>query len=218
MFWSAEGNLTLVLILLTVLVFVIYPLTTAGMGSRAGVMVCALLLIAGVPTVARFSKAAGWANRFLAAGWVGVEMVIQFSPSFSLLVVESCLVILALLFLEIILTIQVFGPGAITAHRIRGAIAIYLLLGLSWAWIYRFILLLAPGAIVYNGASDHPLVAGTNLLYFSFTTLTTVGYGDIAPVHAIARSLANLEALTGQLYPAIFIGRLVTLAGSPDRK
>jgi hypothetical protein len=49
------------------------------------------------------------------------------------------------------------------------------------------------------------------LLYFSFTSLTTMGYGDITPVHPLARSLANLEALIGQLYPAILIARLVSM-------
>jgi len=50
-----------------------------------------------------------------------------------------------------------------------------------------------------------------SLVYFSFVTLTTVGYGDITPVHPIVRSLSNLEALVGQLYPAILIGRLVAM-------
>jgi hypothetical protein len=53
-------------------------------------------------------------------------------------------------------------------------------------------------------------VAG-NLIYFSFVTLTTIGYGDIVPVHPYARGLANLEAVIGQLYPATLLARLVTL-------
>jgi len=57
------------------------------------------------------------------------------------------------------------------------------------------------------GGSERP-----DFIYFSFVTLTTVGYGDVTPVHPVARSLAVAEALTGQLYPAILIGRLVTLA------
>ncbi|HCL83429.1 MAG TPA: hypothetical protein DIC22_05605, partial [Chitinophagaceae bacterium] len=51
----------------------------------------------------------------------------------------------------------------------------------------------------------------TEFMYFSLTTLTTVGYGDITPVNEYARSLANLESLTGQLYPAILIARLVSM-------
>jgi hypothetical protein len=51
----------------------------------------------------------------------------------------------------------------------------------------------------------------SNLIYFSFATLTTTGYGDVFPVHPIARSLCNLEAVIGQLYPATLLARLVTL-------
>ena len=57
---------------------------------------------------------------------------------------------------------------------------------------------------------DNLAVAG-NLIYFSFVTLTSVGYGDIAPLHPYARSLANIEAIIGQLYPATLLARLVTL-------
>jgi hypothetical protein len=52
---------------------------------------------------------------------------------------------------------------------------------------------------------------GSALLYFSFTTLTTAGYGDITPVHPLARNLANLESVVGQLYPATLLARLVSL-------
>ena len=51
----------------------------------------------------------------------------------------------------------------------------------------------------------------SQLIYYSCSTLTTLGYGDIVPINPFARSLANLEAFFGQLYPAILIGRLVTL-------
>jgi Ion channel len=57
---------------------------------------------------------------------------------------------------------------------------------------------------------DDPTVTA-NLIYFSFVTLTSTGYGDIVPIHPIARSLANLEAIIGQLYPATLLARLVTL-------
>jgi hypothetical protein len=56
------------------------------------------------------------------------------------------------------------------------------------------------------------------LIYYSFVTLTTVGYGDITPLHPTARSLAMAEALIGQLYPAILIARLVSLRITPSRE
>ena len=95
-----------------------------------------------------------------------------------------------------------------TLHRVQGAVAAYLLLGLVWGYAYQLVAALAPGAFanaVATPGQDH------NLIYFSFVTLTTVGYGDVTPVHPAARSLALMEALTGQLYPAILLARLVTL-------
>ncbi len=55
------------------------------------------------------------------------------------------------------------------------------------------------------------LAVASNLIYFSFVTLTSIGYGDIVPVHPFARALANVEAIIGQLYPATLLARLVTL-------
>jgi Ion channel len=67
-----------------------------------------------------------------------------------------------------------------------------------------------PNAFAGLSVSDSPAL-GSNMLYFSFGTLTTAGSGDIAPVHPIARSLVNIEAMIGQLYPATLLARLVTL-------
>jgi len=103
----------------------------------------------------------------------------------------------------------------VTAQRVQGAVAAYLLLGLAWAAAYAFVAALAPGAFATaRPESTH----SRSYLYFSFVTLTTLGYGDITPVHHAARSLAMLEALTGQLYPAILIARLVTLHTQHDAK
>jgi hypothetical protein len=103
-----------------------------------------------------------------------------------------------------------FKPGVVTFHRVQGSVAVYLLLGLAWAHAYFLVALIHPGAFNTPPAAD-----GINempqFVYYSFVTLTTVGYGDITPIHPFARSLATLEALVGQLYPAILIARLVSL-------
>ncbi|HVM79628.1 MAG TPA: potassium channel family protein [Stellaceae bacterium] len=104
----------------------------------------------------------------------------------------------------------VFGPGRVTAHRIQGAIVVYLHVALIFTYLYAVVLIFEPGAFGDAIATSDPSV-GAKVLYFSFTTLTTVGYGDITPVHPLARSLSNLEAIIGQLYPATLLARLVTL-------
>lgn len=105
----------------------------------------------------------------------------------------------------------VFGPGVITTHRVLGAIVLYLDFGIMCSSGYRLIWDLVPNSLtgVPEGATSWQ-AAGT-ILYFSFTTLTTIGFGDIVPVHPVARALTNLEGIFGQLYPATLLARLITL-------
>ena len=111
---------------------------------------------------------------------------------------------------------RVFGEGRINMHRIQGAVAAYLLIGITWSGFYRLLVYFDGGAIGMPSVSDERSLMST-LVYFSFATLTTVGYGDVTAVHTAARSLAMLEALTGQLFPAVLIARLVSMEVSHRR-
>jgi voltage-gated potassium channel Kch len=107
--------------------------------------------------------------------------------------------------------LEVLKKGPITLHRVQGAVAVYLLFGLIWAFAYDLVILHAPQAFHADELTIQHAPLTPTLIYFSFTTLTTVGYGDITPIHPIARSLAMLEAFVGQLFPAILIARLVAM-------
>jgi voltage-gated potassium channel Kch len=115
---------------------------------------------------------------------------------------------------------RIFRAGRVTVHRISGAVAAYLLIGLVFAFIYDAIELVAPGSFGFATPELRNVDAENPMAYFSFTTLTTVGYGDVTPQSSLARSLANLEALIGQLFPTILIARLVALEllPQPDAK
>jgi voltage-gated potassium channel Kch len=104
----------------------------------------------------------------------------------------------------------VYAPGQITYHRVVGATMLYLTIGVLFAALYAFLSTLTPDA--FRGLATSPHVSlHTEVVYFSFVTLTTVGYGDIIPLDPLIRSLSNLEAIIGQLYPATVIARLVSL-------
>jgi ion channel len=105
----------------------------------------------------------------------------------------------------------VLAPGPITAHRVLGAIVLYLNFGMIAAAIYRVIWDLDPAAFGGIAPDATPGQVNGILVYFSFVTLTTTGYGDIFPVNACARGIANLEGIIGQLYPATLLARFVTL-------
>ena len=105
----------------------------------------------------------------------------------------------------------VYAPGRITFHRVQGAFVLYLNLATIFAAASSLIWELSPAAFAHVQTplgGPHELAT---MLYFSFTTLTTTGYGDIVPVDPFARSLANLESVLGQFYLAITVARLVTL-------
>jgi Ion channel len=95
------------------------------------------------------------------------------------------------------------------------SISAYVMLGLIWTIAYWLVDQLTPGAFAFNTSIGTHSMSGFNAFYFSFVTLSTVGYGDITPVSKIARMLAALEAMTGLLYVAVLIARLVSLYSSP---
>jgi hypothetical protein len=105
----------------------------------------------------------------------------------------------------------VYAPGRITSHRLQGAVVLYLSLATIFASVYGLIWELSPGAFANLLAQAGGREEVAAMLYFSLTTLTTTGYGDIVAVDPFARSLANLEAVVGQFYLAITVARLVTL-------
>lgn len=104
----------------------------------------------------------------------------------------------------------VFGPGSVNYHRIIGAVLLYLAIGLVFVALFTFIGLADPKAFSGLSVGDRTSLL-SELIYFSFVTLTTVGFGDIVPVNPLARGLCNIEAIFGQLYPATLLARLVTL-------
>lgn len=104
----------------------------------------------------------------------------------------------------------VLAGGRITAHRVVGAVLLYMLVAMIFVSLYLFVGEALPGAFKNLEIVDSPHLAA-DMIYFSFVTMTSVGYGDIVPVHPIARSLCNLESICGQLFPAILIAGLVSL-------
>ncbi len=110
----------------------------------------------------------------------------------------------------LVLVRYIFLTRAVTRDVLYAATSVYLLLGAIFVPIYGLLETLWPGSFVDNAAPDAP-VAWQQLLYYSYTSLTTMGYGDVLPVSWWARSLATAEAVIGVLYIAILMGRLVGL-------
>ena len=103
---------------------------------------------------------------------------------------------------------QVLFSGPVDANKIVGAICIYLLVGLIWALLYLFLAQAIPDA--FNGLEQRVWYDNfANAVYYSYVTLTTLGYGDISPVSPLARFLVYIEAIIGVFYMAILVASLI---------
>jgi hypothetical protein len=110
----------------------------------------------------------------------------------------------------------VFQRNVMTADKLYGAAAGYLMLGVLWGYLYAIGNHLQPGSFAFGGTVASPLFG--DLLYFSFTTLTSTGFGDAVPLRRFVRGLCVLEQLVGALFLAILIARLAGVypPGRPD--
>jgi hypothetical protein len=97
----------------------------------------------------------------------------------------------------------VFGPGRVNYHRIVGAILLYLTVGATFVAFYTFVGLMVPGAFTGVSFDDNPALP-SNLIYFSFVTLTSTGYGDIVPVHPMRAASPILKASSGNSTPRLY--------------
>lgn len=208
---DSDHSLAGLLLLLVVYGFFVYPL--AGKDGRTDALAAwsfSLVLLLGVMATTRH-KGARFGMIVLAGTAFTSHWLHFFFREHAMHIVCALAAALFYLVLAALITARVFRSGGISVFRIFGAIAVYLLIGILWGEIYIFIYLLAPESFYFDPSTQHGEPPLSELIYFSFTTLTTLGFGDIVPVHPIARSMATLEALLGQLYPAVLLARLVTL-------
>lgn len=207
-FWEQDRGLSVLL------VFLILAILAGGPSERQGALarfvlsvLLALVLGTGVLAVSH-RRWAAFAAGIVAVVAVATEWIRQWSPTPTLEAAAALSAFVCISILAAVVLYQVLRSGRITLHRIVGSVVAYLLLGFAWGEMYRALSTAVPDAFV-NAAGV--VLQHAHYQYFSIVTLTTLGYGDITPVHPFARSLAMLEALTGQLFPAILIARLVSM-------
>lgn len=138
-------------------------------------------------------------DMMLTLEWIGSTVA-------PILVVQ---IIYALFFSSAALLIlqRILQASRVTMDTVRGGVCVYLLLGYFWALLYSIVYTLDENSFSSELVTETSYL---NVLYFSFVTLTTLGFGDIVPVTEVASVLTVLEALVGQIYPAIFIALLVS--------
>ncbi len=117
-------------------------------------------------------------------------------------------------YILVVLFRHLLHSRVVEAEILYGAIACYLLISYVWAFLYQILYILDPGAFSYGA---HEALTFYDFLYYSFITITTLGYGDLLPATNHAKSLAVVEAIVGVFYTALVIARLVSLYGAQAR-
>ncbi len=190
--YSEEGQLSqLVLTFLTSLMLLsaIYAVS-----HRRALMIFAIGL--SVPAVA-----GGWLSALLQIQWltVGVNLTVIVYLTFTMVVVLGYI-------------LERHQSAKTTLDLIYAAISIYLMLGIAWSFLFMLVETIQPGSFFVRPEQNlDGILNQADFIYYSFATLTTLGYGDITPATPHVRSLAILEAVTGTLYIAVLIARLVGL-------
>ncbi len=211
-FWSGDLGLTLVTLSLIILIFITIPMAHAGLPARVVFdLVMVVLMLTGAVVVSKSRIGLGMVIGLVLASAIAL-IAGRLHPTPALHQIGSVFSTITLLvYVRIVLSLM-FRGGPVTWSRIQGSIASYLLLGMAWASAYQIVENQQPGAFRFTIPPEGVDEMTAKLFYFSFCTLSTVGYGDVIPLSSFARSLSISEAITGQLFPPILIGALVAMA------
>jgi hypothetical protein len=222
-FWSEERKLTGLVIALTFSIVIGYPLVSVT-GSNVAIQLTNDLALSAVLLLGLFALTRHKIIRLVLGGIIliviSVRSVRYFFGAHWLLGWDILLSLVAVIAFVSFTMRYAYKEGPVTSQRIQAAVAAYLLLTSAFALGYILISFLIPGAFKFPDNPpkiDDPRF-GYIFHYFSISTITTLGYGDIVPVHPFSRTLATIEALVGQLYPAILLARLVSLSVVDSRR
>jgi hypothetical protein len=212
-----QTNFSYLLIALLILLIAIPLADDLGLAGAPLVrgLVFSMLLMVGIWSLKGGGRYFTVGMTFVVSGVILNVLAINV-PSLLLQVVAIILLIGFLLVATMFTMKQVATTNEISADRIVGAICVYLLLGVIWALAYTVLNFILPGS--FSGFSP---MGGqgwdSEWLYFSFVTMTTLGYGDILPVSATARGFAYIQAIVGQFYIAVLVAGLVSAYVSTKR-
>lgn len=207
--WEKEGGFSLLLGFLVGMLFVVpflrfwFPVL-----APASTAFFVVLLVTGVLVVSR-SPWAALLTCLLAGVVIALEITRQIAGADPFAAWRLGISCVTIGIFTVVTLARVFSPGPVTSHRLVGAVAAYLLVGLTFAYAYEWLEVVRPGS--FEAGRSVAEGAYPAILYFSFVTLSTVGYGDVLPVGQAARALSNVESLVGVLYPAVLIGRLLSM-------
>lgn len=202
---------SLMLALDVVFLFIAVPALTSGTTDRN--VVTLLQLVLATLAIALIAKSP-WLRLCLAASF-GLTLLARFLPGLLPRTITLGMVFAYNVLVTAAMARAVFGPGRVNHHRIAGAVFIYLNVALLFALGYTALALVVPDAL--SGRDGGTPSRASDMIHFSFATLTAIGDGNVSLNSPFARSMVDLEAVIGHLFPAILLSRLVGLHLATDR-
>lgn len=210
-FWLGDEALSVFLVLLFLALF-LGPFLDSPLVRLLTSLFLSLVMVCGVITISRLSLIRYVAG-LVACAAITLRWLTHIRPTPATLLWGSLASLIFMVMLTLVILNKVFmDDRPVTRQRIEGAVAAYLLFGITWSVLYGFLDQVLPGAFNIPAGGGYGPARQESFAYYSFITLTTVGYGDITPTHDVSRMFAVMEALVGQLYPATLLARLVSLA------
>jgi len=200
-----------------VVLFLLYPVMLELGYARLFRLAFMVVLATAVYSLGRTKRALAVAL-ILGIPALATQSLAYWAPGQATLVAATVATMLFLGFVVVVMLATVLGAGEVTADRIAGAISVFLLLGLLWTTAYSLVALADPESFRGLGLGEG-LAQGQEygFIYYSFVTMTTLGYGDITPNTIFAGTLAYAQAIVGQLYVALTIARIVGIQVSQQR-
>jgi hypothetical protein len=208
---------TVELLITLALLFFFFPFVEEIKGGDIIVSILLSLVLLSAVLAVSERKATFFVALLLAVPAIAGRWISHFRPDLVPRPVFLIAGLILIAFVVVNLLRFVLRAPSVNAEVLCASISAYLMLGLIWTLAYWLVDQVTPGAFAFNTATGaKESMQGFNAFYFSFITLSTVGYGDITPVSRIARWLSAMEAMTGLLYVAVLIARLVALYSAPE--
>jgi hypothetical protein len=207
---ASQDRRSLVLLISLVVFLVLSAFVTEGNIAGEGILVLSMYvtLVAGTMELSQ-KRSLRWPGVLLAACSMLIMLIHFLRPVHATLVASWLLLAVFFGFISVALFAYLGRPGSISSGRLYASVSLYFMLGIFYYAIFNLVEAVYPRSFVETGLLASNRISRHSLLYLSLVTLTTLGYGDVAPVSPPARMFAAFEAATGVLYIAITVARLV---------
>lgn len=210
-FWTDDKGLMFLLISMTILLFIVYPLVgNSELSSFITNLLVIVILVSGLMSVDMKPSSRKKMIFFIVLIIILSKLGEMYEQNFiTHLHIFSRIAFLWIIIILIFIKVFSDTPKSFF-YRIAGSLIIYLLIGFIWANMYYIFYRISPDSFHFEIPIDPDVNVLYNFVYFSFESLTTLGLGDIIPLHPMLKSLVIMESTIGPLYLAVLIGRLVS--------